>query len=384
MALYNKYRPYKLSLICGQDHIKRILANQIKNNTLAHAYLFTGQAGVGKTSIARILAAMINCSQGMTVETSLEDPIVAKIISGKNNMDVCETDAATKGGIDNIREMRDRAYLSPMEMRKKVYIIDECHQLTPEAWNALLKIIEEPPPHAIFIFCTTDSKKVIETIKTRCQCFDFRPIPYDEILKYLRDIVISEKIDIEEEALRMIVRAARGSLRSALSRIEKISAFGENISSKIVAHTLGVTSRMVVSDFVNAILDTNLAAGIKASSEAMSIGVPPEDFLSHIAEFLHDLIMVEAPGFDMERMGCTSDELKNTIATRDKIAKVLEADFRKFLVKWIGITDEYSKMVVYRLQPQFLMNVVFTALYVEYKPFLKKANGKGEAAKSGT
>lgn len=380
MALYNKYRPYKLSLFCGQDHIKKILSNQVRKNKLSHSYLFTGPAGTGKTSCARVLAAMANATDGMTDEPSMSDPIVAQIISGKNNMDVFEMDAASSRGIDDIKEIRERAYMSPMQYRKKVYIIDECHQLTSEAWAALLKILEEPPSHAIFILCTTDARKVSEAIKTRCQCYDFKSVATEEIVRLLKTIIQQERIEIDDEAIRMIATCSKGSLRNALTKLDKVNDLGERITAHNVSVVLGVTNKKTISNFIGAVISADFASALQASSEALSVGVPPEDFISQVTSFLHDVLLFGAKGFDPERLGCLPEEIQVISSTKDALTKGVGPQFRKLLLRWDGILDQYAKRVTYKEQPQKLINFLFMALYYAFKEIKLVVAEKGGTA----
>lgn len=385
LALYTKYRPHNLEQVCGQEHIKKILTNQVKSNSVLHAYLFTGPAGTGKTSVARILASMVNCSAGMTVDPPIDDPVVAMIHAGKKSVDVCEMDAASSRGIDDIKALREQAYLSPMEMRKKIYIIDECHQLTSEAWNALLKILEEPPKHAIFILCTTEKRKVLDTIQSRCSCYEFRSLQQDDICRQLRLICSTEKLDADDEALKMIAGASRGSLRAAISRLEKAAGVGGRMTSLTISQMLGVTNRQVIASFVQAIMSGGLLDAMKASSDAISIGVPIEDFFAGVAEFCHDLMFVGVNGYDASRAGHSSADLAAIETIRDSLTKIVGGNaYRPMLIQWIGILDEYSKTVVFKLQPQYLANVAFTKLYYNFKHYKARAStetsNKGGAA----
>lgn len=380
MNLYNKYRPFSLASVCGQEQVKKPLAMMVQSGDIPHSLLFTGPAGTGKTTAARILASMVNCVDGPKVEYAKDDPIASAIISGKTNIDVYEMDAASNRGIDEIKSLREKAYNVPMEMRRKVYIIDECHQLTSEAWNALLKILEEPPSHAMFILCTTERRKVIETIQSRCVCFEFRSLSMEDVVKQLRLIASAEKIDIEDDAIRMIASVGRGSLRTSISKLEKLRQCQERITAKLVGTLLGTTSRQTIAEFIDAVADGNLLAGLKSSSDAISVGVPPEDFFSHVATFCHDLIFLGVTGYDIERTGYSPDELQALTKVRDKLlAAVGKTHFRPMVLQWIGHLNEYSISVVFKMQPQFLVNVAFTRLYYNYKSY-KNLHEKGGAA----
>lgn len=377
MNLYNKYRPHSLKTVCGQEHIKKSLTMMIRNGDIPHSFLFTGPAGTGKTTVARILAAMLNCSSGVSEDPPADDHFVSLIVSGRSNMDVLEMDAASNRGIDDVKSLREKAYSVPMEMRRKVYIIDECHQLTPEAWNALLKIIEEPPAHAIFVLCTTERRKVIQTIQSRCVCFEFRTISVDDMLKQLRDISGAEKIDVDDDALRLIACAGRGSLRTAISKLERLRQSDERITPKFVSMMLGVTSRGTAMDFFDGIITADFPKVIKASSEAISVGVPVEDFLNLLSEVCHDLAILDMPGYDLERTrGYMPDERNALAALRDKMsAGVGKHQFRMMLTQWIKCIDSYVKYSVFNSQPQLLVDTCFIRIYLNWKGFLEKKGG---------
>ena len=370
-TLYNKYRPYRLDMVCGQEHVKLILTNQVKQNRVAHTYLLSGPAGIGKTTVARILACMVNATNGQTIELSLDDPVVAKIMFGKSGGDVEEKDAASQRGIDDIRSLRDKVYLAPMELRTKVYIIDECQQLTPEAWNALLKLLEEPPQHVIFIFCTTDPKKVPETIKTRCQCFEFRSLAYADVLAQCRHIAGSERIEIDEDALRLVAVSARGSLRRAIASLEMLSTSGK-VTAKTVSQMLGVTDIMTAGRFLEGVLQRDLTKSMQASSDAMSVGVPAAHFLNLVADVVHDVIMYGVKGYDPERVGHTPEDTKQIGALKETLVGAVEkGKGSKVALSWAETLDKLSKWTVYNQQPQRLMNMAFVAMLGDLKEHQK-------------
>ncbi|MGP8234943.1 MAG: DNA polymerase III subunit gamma/tau, partial [Limisphaerales bacterium] len=242
-VIARKYRPQRFADVVGQEHVTQTLSNAIAQNRIAHAYLFVGPRGTGKTTIARIFAKCLNCTNGPAVEFPDDDPRVKEITEGRA-MDVMEIDGASNRGIDEVRELRETVKYSPASSRFKIYIIDEVHMLTKEAFNALLKTLEEPPAHVKFMFATTDPDKVIPTILSRCQRFDLRRIPSALIVKHLSEIARRENVSIDEAALHAIARGADGGMRDAESTLDQLISFcGREIAEADVLSMFGLAAR---------------------------------------------------------------------------------------------------------------------------------------------
>jgi DNA polymerase-3 subunit gamma/tau len=238
LSLYRKYRSQTFDEILGQEHISSTLANAIREDKVAHAYLFTGPRGTGKTSTARILAKALNCVNGPTPQPCGVCPSCVAITNG-SSLDVIELDAASHSGVEDTRDILQGVALASAGSNKKVYVIDEVHMLTTPSFNALLKTLEEPPEHVIFILATTEAHKVLHTIQSRTQRFDFRPIPTDVIAKHLLDVAGKESIDVEPDAIDIVARHAEGSMRDALSTLDQLSSFGRRVTAVDVEHLLG-------------------------------------------------------------------------------------------------------------------------------------------------
>ena len=238
LALYRKYRSQTFDEILGQEHISSTLANAIREDKVAHAYLFTGPRGTGKTSTARILAKALNCEKGPTPEPCGVCNSCIAITNG-SSLDVIELDAASHSGVEDTRDILQGVALASAGGRKKVYVIDEVHMLTTPSFNALLKTLEEPPEHVIFILATTEAHKVLHTIQSRTQRFDFRPIPSEVIAKHLADVAAKESLDVDSDALDIVARHAEGGMRDALSMLDQLSSFGRRVTADDVEHLLG-------------------------------------------------------------------------------------------------------------------------------------------------
>ncbi len=286
MSLYRKYRPKNFSSLIGQNHIKTTLLNAILSNQLAHAYLFAGPRGTGKTSTARLLAKAINI-EGMTEQGEFEESDLTQDIDQGRLIDIIEIDAASNRGIDEMRDLKEKINYSPTRVKNKVYIIDEVHMLTKEAFNALLKTLEEPPSFVYFILATTEIHKVPETIISRCQRFDFRRITDENIIERLKEVATAENIKVEEEALKIIAKQARGGLRNALTLLEQF-IFNGKVETEQVKKLLGISNLQACEDIYGLLesCQTNLA--IEKLNLLFDVGVDLQQFNKDFLDFLRN------------------------------------------------------------------------------------------------
>ena len=292
-----KYRPQTFDDLVGQAHVSRTLKNAVAQNRLAHAYLFVGPRGIGKTSTARILAKALNCEKGPTVTPDGTCDNCREIAAG-NSLDVLEIDGASNNGVEQVRELRDNVRYAPSKSRYKIYIIDEVHMLTTAAFNALLKTLEEPPPHVKFIFATTEPQKVLATIVSRCQRFDLHRIPAKLIADHLQFIAGKEKITLEPAAAHAIARGAEGGLRDAESMLDQLVAFcGEKIAETDVLNVFGFTSEQTVIDLTGKILGNETAGALDVLYEQCEAGKDMMRLMSDLISYLRDLLVFKAkPG----------------------------------------------------------------------------------------
>ncbi len=297
-VLARKWRPQNFDEVVGQESVTQTLQNAIKSERIAHAFLFAGVRGVGKTTTARILTKALNCQEGPT-PSPCGECVSCREITEANSIDVLEIDAASNTGVDNIRELRESARYGTARDRFKIFIIDEAHMLSNAAFNALLKTLEEPPPHVKFILATTEYPKIPGTIVSRCQQYDFKPIPFPLILEHLKVLSQEEGIEISEYSLRAIVSAAQGSMRDAQSALDQVIAFGgKEIPDEDVRTLLGVVDERAIISLVDAVLARDVKLLVEQVQELMNSGVDPQNFCRRLIHHVRDLMVCGVTGWD--------------------------------------------------------------------------------------
>src|SRR6476620_7636305 len=297
-VIARKYRPQRFSDVVGQEHVSQTLSNAIAQKRIAHAYLFCGPRGTGKTTIARIFAKCLNCTGGPNANFDDNDPRCQEIAEGRS-LDVLEIDAASNRGIDEIRGLRETVKYAPASSKFKVYIIDEVHMLTKEAFNALLKTLEEPPEHVKFMFATTEPEKVLPTILSRCQRFDLRRIPSSLIVKHLGAIAALEKVQIDEAALYAIARGAEGGMRDAESTLDQLISFcGNKIVEADVLSMFGLAARAQILTMVTAILNGEVEVVLRELNDLAQNGKDLGRLLTDLLGHFRNLLIYQVAGGD--------------------------------------------------------------------------------------
>lgn len=328
-ALYNKYRPQIFEDVVGQEHIERTLKNAIASNKISHAYMFTGPRGTGKTTTARLLSKALLCQSGPTADPdgTCED---CDLIASGEHPDVYELDAASRTGVENVREeIIGKVDYAPTRGKYKVYIIDEIHMLSTAAFNALLKTLEEPPDHVIFIMCTTDPQKVPETILSRCQRFDFRRISPEEMVSRLGAICEMENIDFEGDALDLIAHRAEGGMRDALTSLEQLIAFGDgDVTMEVAERLLGSLDSSDLAEIVKAIGTRNIAECFNWTASYMETGADLVQFVGDLTKHIRDMYVMSLAGadvaLDVTEAGRRELEVELTWYGSDRLARMLE------------------------------------------------------------
>lgn len=305
-----KYRPMRFDDIVAQEHVTKTLQNAIKNDRIGSGYLFCGPRGTGKTTTARILAKALNCVNGPTPTPCGECSNCREITSG-SSLDVLEIDAASNTGVDDIRTLRENVRYLPTSGKKRIYIIDEVHRLSGSAFDALLKTLEEPPPHVIFIFATTEPLKVPETILSRTQRFDFKRVSVNDLISHLKNIAGQANLNIEETALEIIARKADGSVRDALSLMDQIAAFaGDKVTEEDVTTALGLVEKKILFDFITAIASHDSKSALQIIRQVFEAGVEIKDFVADLMEHFRNLLILSTDAKLSSTLNFKEDELK--------------------------------------------------------------------------
>jgi DNA polymerase-3 subunit gamma/tau len=313
-ALYRKYRPQGFDEVVGQEAVVRTLQNAVEHDQVRQAYLFAGPRGTGKTSMARILAKALNCAgtPGPSPSPDKTCPACLAIANG-TSLDVVEMDAASQRGIDDVREIRERVVLQPVEGRYKIYILDEAHQLTDAAWQALLKLIEEPPPHLVFVFCTTELQKVLATVRSRCQTFVFQRPRLQEVVTLLRRVADGERIQAQDSALSLIARSARGSFRDAVSTLDQLAAATNNsIDAQSVLQLVGAVEEESLLRLCDMVVDHDTSGALLFVEELAERGQDLGRVATDLIEHLRHLLLVQHMGHVPDSLPVT-DEAKDLL-----------------------------------------------------------------------
>jgi DNA polymerase-3 subunit gamma/tau len=379
-VIARKYRPQTFSEIVGQQHVTRTLANAIGSNRVAHAYIFSGVRGVGKTTTARILAKALNCANGPTADPDNTCDSCREISAG-TSLDVLEIDAASNRGIDQIRELREMVRYAPASSRYKVVILDEAHQLTDEASNALLKTLEEPPERVVFILATTQAEDLADTIKSRAQLFQFRSLTFKEIAEEIEHIARQEKLQIETGAVAVLARAAEGSLRDGLSLLEQaISYSDDTVTDAQVRELLGVVAENVLDELVEAIATQSAERALGLVHRLIGEGQNLQHFCREAIRHFRNLLVARVCGASSDLVAAPSDEQERL---SEQAAKFSEEDLTRFFNILLATDDDLRKKPDPRLHLELgLLKLVNAQRLAPLEEILADLRGTGNPAKS--
>ena len=377
-VLARKYRPQKFSEVIGQEHVTRTLKNAIAQGRVAHGYIFSGHRGIGKTTIARILAMALNCqSQDHPVPEPCGVCDSCVEIRAGNAVDVIEIDAATNRGIDEIRELREAARYRPARDRYKIYILDEAHQITDAAFNALLKTLEEPPGHIVFMMATTQPEDIPQTIRSRCQHFSFHAVRFDDIVQQLRDIAKQEGIAYDENALAMLAEVGDGSMRDALSIMDQaIACCGTTLSGEVVRGLVGTVSADVLEDVMDAVARNSSADVLRAIDRLLVEGQSAQHFARQMLRFLRNVMVAKVAGSDSPVLQISSDE-------RARVARVAERFSEEDLARFMQIMLRTHSDLGYKQEQRFHLELGLLKLVHAQRLLPLEELLSGEAGKTG-
>ena len=383
-VLARKYRPQRFSEVIGQEHVTRTLKNAIEQQRIAHGYIFSGHRGIGKTTIARILAMSLNC-RGVDGKADKPTPepcgVCASCVEVRagSAVDVIEIDAATNRGIDEIRELRDAARYRPARDRYKIYILDEAHQITDAAFNALLKTLEEPPPHIVFMMATTQAEDIPQTIRSRCQHFSFHAVKFDEIVGQLRDISKQENIQADEEALAVLAEAGDGSMRDALSIMDQaIACCGAKLSGELVRGLVGNVGSEVMEELMGTVARSSSEDALRLLDRLMTEGHNPAHFARQLVRFLRNAVVAKVAGADSQLLQISSDE-------RARVGRVAEQFSEEDLARFLQIMLRTFDDLGYRQEQRFhlelgVLKLVHAQRMLPLEQILSSAAGEAPKA----
>ena len=367
-ALYRKWRPQRWEQVVGQEHVVQTLRNAVASERVAHAFLFAGPRGTGKTTTARLLAKAVNCLDKDLSARPCDRCEHCLSVNQGRFLDLIEIDAASNTSVDDVRDLRDKINFSPNQGQYKVYIIDEIHMLSTAAFNALLKTLEEPPAHAIFILATTEVHKIPATVLSRCQRHEFRRIPVADIIFHLKAMGASEGLQMEDEALTLVARQCTGSLRDAISLLDQLASTGQPISLGLAQSVLGTVASQSVLDLVDAIKARQAAAGLDHIHHALDAGSDPRQFARQIVDYLRSLLLV--------RMG-NADQVDATSEMRAQMARHAQSFTVPELLRVIRVFNQAANDARGAWQPSLPLELAFVeAAFVE-AAFVEAAFAEG-------
>ena len=376
------WRPQKFSEVIGQKHVTQTLQNAIRLNRIGHGYIFSGQRGVGKTTVARLLAKALNCQRGPAPEPCGECDSCREVAAGRS-VDVIEIDAASNRGIDAVRELRENARYAPARDRYKIFIIDEAHQITPEGFNALLKTLEEPPEHVVFLLATTEAHQFPETILSRCQHFSLHALTFAEILGHLGKVCASEKVEADSEALAVLAKSGQGSLRDSLSRLEQaIAAFGPRLEGPALRRFLGEPPSSLMEQVILAIKQQNREAMLAVVEKLVEEGYQLPHFCSQLVRAVRNLLVIRVAGSEPRLL---ESLVESTAEEIQRLAALAEGFTEESLMRSLAILLQLHQELRYTMEPRFqmelgLLKLVDAEKLVAIEDLLAQLQGGPEAS----
>jgi DNA polymerase-3 subunit gamma/tau len=349
-VIARKYRPQSFDDLLNQEHIKTTLRNAIAQNRIAHGYIFSGQRGTGKTTTARIVARCLNCEKGPTDQPCGVCASCLEVTAG-GSVDVIEIDAASNRGINEMRELRENVRYQPARDRYKIFIVDEAHQITSEAFNALLKTIEEPPPWAVFILCTTESHKIPATIASRCQHFSFRSVDFNDLIDRMREICVQEGIEADDEALSVLAQAGEGSVRDSLSALDQaIACCGNKLDAAQVRALLGAFSLDAMAQVTTALANQDGGAVLSLVDDLERNGGSPQHFSRELSRYLRNLLVIRISGADSRLVTASPSE-------RAEMARIAASFTEEDLTRYLQLGLDLFRDLQFSLQPRFHLEI---------------------------